>query len=95
MENIQYLRILAYATLFCYGSMMIISYYFGQYHYKVPYNLKKIILYFIAGGVIYLASIDFDATINYSVKQYGYHLFLIVSYIVLVYFVERPKKMIN
>ena len=85
----------AYATLFCYGSMMIISYFLGQYHYKVPYNLKKIILYFIAGGVLYWLSLDFDASINYSIKQYGFHCFLLACYIVLVYFVERPKKMMN
>jgi len=83
----------AYATLFCYGSMMIISYFFGQYHYRVPYNLKKIFLYFIAGGLIYWLSLDFDASINYNVEEYGFHVFLLACYIVLVYFVERPKKL--
>ena len=73
--------------------MMIISYLFGQYHYRVPYNLKKIFLYFIAGGLIYWLSLDFDASINYNVEEYGFHVFLLVCYIVLVYFVERPKKL--
>lgn len=85
----------AYATLFCYGSMMIISYCFGQYHYKVPYNLKKIVFYFIAGGLIYWLSIDFNISINYTIEQYGFHVFLLACYIVLVYFVERPRKLIN
>jgi O-antigen/teichoic acid export membrane protein len=82
----------AYATLFCYGSMMIISYFFGQYHYKVPYNLKKIIIYFIAGGVLYWLSLDFDASTNFSLEQYGFHVFLLACYIVLVYFVERATN---
>ena len=85
----------AYATLFCYGFMMIISYCFGQYHYKVPYNLKKIVFYFIAGGLIYWLSIDFNISINYTIEQYGFHAFLLACYIVLVYFVERPRKLIN
>ncbi|NAS31669.1 oligosaccharide flippase family protein [Flavobacteriaceae bacterium R38] len=32
----------AIATLMAYGSMMLLSYYFGQKRYPVPYNLKKI-----------------------------------------------------
>jgi O-antigen/teichoic acid export membrane protein len=36
----------AWATLVCYGSMMIISYIWGQRVYKVPYPMKKIAAYF-------------------------------------------------
>ena len=35
----------AWATLLAYGVMMILSYYFGQKHYPVPYNLKTIGMY--------------------------------------------------
>ncbi|MDA8556853.1 hypothetical protein N9K77_01825 [bacterium] len=34
----------AYATLFCYGSMVIISYFFGQYHYTALNNLHLLVL---------------------------------------------------
>lgn len=37
----------AWATLGAYGSMMIISYFLGQKHYPVPYDLKKISLYLV------------------------------------------------
>jgi O-antigen/teichoic acid export membrane protein len=35
----------AIATVFCYGSMMIISYVQGQKHYPIPYDLKNGMLY--------------------------------------------------
>ncbi len=35
----------AWATLVCYASMMVISYFVGQRHFPVPYNVGKFILY--------------------------------------------------
>ncbi|MDC6366449.1 MULTISPECIES: lipopolysaccharide biosynthesis protein [Flavobacteriaceae] len=37
----------ALATLAAYGSMMILSYYFGRKYYPVPYNMRKILFYTI------------------------------------------------
>ncbi len=37
----------AYATVAAYGAMMIISYYFGQRHYRIPYNTLRISCYLI------------------------------------------------
>ncbi|WP_108425172.1 lipopolysaccharide biosynthesis protein [Flagellimonas amoyensis] len=35
----------AMATLAAYGSMMLLSYYFGKKYYPVPYNMRKIVFY--------------------------------------------------
>lgn len=51
----------AWATFFCYGSMMVISFTWGQKDYPIPYAWKKLVayiiivvlLYFIHEGVIY------------------------------------------
>jgi len=51
----------AWATFFCYGSMMVISFMWGQKAYRVPYAWKKlcayiiivVLLYFIHEGIIY------------------------------------------
>lgn len=44
-----------YATLFCYASMMIISYLVGQKFYPIPYKVKSLIGYVILGiGIIFL-----------------------------------------
>jgi O-antigen/teichoic acid export membrane protein len=38
----------AWATLAAYGIMMLLSYFLGQKHYPVPYNLKKISFFLIS-----------------------------------------------
>ena len=35
----------AWATLAAYGSMMLLSYFFGRKYYPIPYNLRKIFFY--------------------------------------------------
>lgn len=37
----------AWATFFCYGAMMVVSYIWGQKAYPVPYATKKLIAYFV------------------------------------------------
>jgi O-antigen/teichoic acid export membrane protein len=41
-----------YATLFCYGVMMLLSYYFGQKFYPVSYKVKNALFYIIFGSVL-------------------------------------------
>ena len=82
----------AFATLACYGSMMILSYILGQKHYKVPYNLWKFLLYISAGLLIYGISIPFNSAKELSWIQYGYHTLLIFSFIILVIVIEKPFK---
>jgi len=38
----------AWATLIAYGSMMVLSFYFGKKYYPIPYNMRKIVFY---GGI--------------------------------------------
>ncbi len=44
----------AWATFFCYLSMMLISFYLGQKHFQIPYNLKRIGLYATLALTIFL-----------------------------------------
>jgi O-antigen/teichoic acid export membrane protein len=37
----------AWATFFCYGSMMVISFIWGQKHYPIPYVWKKLVAYMV------------------------------------------------
>jgi asparagine N-glycosylation enzyme membrane subunit Stt3 len=41
----------ALATLAAYGAMMVLSYALGQKHYKIPYNLKKMIGFLVLSTV--------------------------------------------
>lgn len=82
----------AFATLICYGSMMILSFILGQVHYKVPYNLKKFFIYVASGIVIYLISIPLQPMGNLTLLEYGYHTLLLLSFVVLVVVIEKPFK---
>ena len=75
----------AIATLAAYGSMMVISYYLGRKHYKVPYNLKKI-------GLYVLLSVVFSVLSFYIFK--GNILIgtaLLLVFVSLIYFSEKKE----
>jgi O-antigen/teichoic acid export membrane protein len=43
----------AWATFFCYGSMMVISYFWGQKVYPIPYAVKKLLAYMAIVAMLY------------------------------------------
>ena len=43
----------AWTTFFCYGSMMVISYIWGQKYYRIPYAWKKLVAYMVIAVLIY------------------------------------------
>lgn len=57
----------AWATLLAYLSMVIISFVLGQKHYKVPYDVFRVLLYLIIGaGLSFLVYYNFNA--NYYIS---------------------------
>jgi O-antigen/teichoic acid export membrane protein len=47
----------AWATLICYVSMTVLSYYWGQKYYKIPYDLKSAFFYFGLTLILYFISV--------------------------------------
>jgi O-antigen/teichoic acid export membrane protein len=43
----------AWATFFCYGTMMAISYKWGQKTYRIPYATKKLVAYMVIVALLY------------------------------------------
>jgi uncharacterized membrane protein len=43
----------AWATLICYASMMVVSYFMGQKHYPVPYQVQRILSYILTAVVLF------------------------------------------
>ena len=43
----------AWATFACYGSMMVVSYVWGQKHYRIPYAWKKLVAYILISVAFY------------------------------------------
>ena len=75
----------AFATLAAYGSMMLLSFYFGRKYYPVPYDLKRI------GGYLFL-SIAFSGLYFYVFRN-NYYIgsFLILIFFALIYFAEKDQ----
>lgn len=45
----------AWATFFCYGSMMVMSFIWGQKHYSIPYAWKKLLAYIVIVVLLFFA----------------------------------------
>ena len=70
----------AIATMAAYGTMMLISYYYGKKYYPIPYNLKKIGMYLITSiGLSLLSFYEFRE--NYAVGIPILLVFLAIVYI--------------
>ena len=74
----------AISTLVCYFLMTILSLYLCNKHYPIPYNYKRILLYFLLMISIYFI-------LNYSNFTFVINFMLILSYIFFVYWLEKPK----
>jgi len=75
----------AIATLSAYGLMVILSYYFGQRHYPIPYNMKKISGYLVI-------SILFSILSFYVFRgNYFIGVPLLLIFIGIVYFSEKKE----
>lgn len=79
----------AWATLIAYGTMMVISYFWGQKQYKIPYKTRKIILYLI---------------LSIGLGLLGYNLFdnhfiignlCVLLYLAAVFFIEKSSLRIQ
>ena len=78
----------AWATLICYFSMTVASYYLGKKHFPVPYNIKRIGLYLFSMLGIYSFIYFLDSNMQLN------SLFL-VGFIISVFVLEKRNKTIN
>lgn len=73
----------AFATLFAYFIMALISYVLGQKHYAIPYNLKKI-------GIYICLSVLFSALSFYYFREnYIIGLLLIITFLGIIWVKEK------
>ena len=75
----------AWATLIAYGTMALISYYYGKKYYKVPYNMSKVLLYIILS--IGLSFISY----YYFKENYIISTLFIISFVLFIVFNEQKE----
>jgi O-antigen/teichoic acid export membrane protein len=83
----------AWATLICYGVMMVLSYLIGQKYYPVKYNLLKFFTYLGLSLGLYLISTFVH--LHSPVLQFIFHSFVILIFVLIVYFSEKPRRLTN
>jgi O-antigen/teichoic acid export membrane protein len=79
----------AWATFFCYGSMMVVSYFWGQQVYPVPYATKKLIAYFIIALLVYGINILLHLVSTNKPFNYLFASILLFAFIVFVVRIEK------
>ena len=79
----------AWATLFCYMTMMLVSYFLGKRKYPIPYELKSIVSYIVLALLIYFIKYNFDLSgiINTTI--------LVSIYIISIFYIEGWYKKIK
>lgn len=82
----------AWTTFICYGFMMLVSFFLGQYFYPVPYPVGKIIFYLASAfGLAYFCEfLSLDGIVRDFV-----HLSVLFVYIAIIYWIEFRRKKIS
>ena len=75
----------AWATLIAYGTMTIISYFYGKKYYAVPYNIRKVILYIVIS--VGLSFISY----NYFKENYIISTLIIIAFVVFIAINEKEE----
>ena len=78
----------AWATLICYSSMVLLSFYLSNKHFPIPYNYYSILMYFFLMIFIYLI-------IYYANFTLIIEILFLIAYCLLVYVFEKPKMTDN
>lgn len=79
----------AWATLICYASMMVASYFLGNKHYPVNYDLKRILGYLTLSITLYLLSKGLKT--DYSTFNLFINNILVVAFIAVIWKFEKTN----
>jgi O-antigen/teichoic acid export membrane protein len=79
----------AWATLICYGSMMVLSYLIGQKHFPVKYNLAKFFGYLGLSVFLYLISTLVE--LHSFFPGFAFHTALLLVFLGVIYLAEKPR----
>ena len=80
----------AWATLIVYAFQMVVSYFLGQKYYPIKYNLRKFFLYLLSALLLFFIARSFVFTEG-SVLKFMINNFIILIYLGLIWFIEKPS----
>jgi len=79
----------AWASLACYVSMTAACYAIGQKRYPIPYKVTAGFAYILLAAIMIVLSNQF--TFNQWWTSIGFHGFIMLLYVMIVYYFEREK----
>ena len=81
----------AWATVACYGTMMLMSYFLGQKHYPIPYEWKKVLGYIGISVGLYLAHALIRANTGKIWLVHGSATMLMIIFTLIVLVREKAE----
>jgi len=81
----------AWATFFCYGSMMVISFIWGQKAYRIPYAWKKLCAYIIIVILLFFVHRTVIHFFNNRLVNNSAASFLLLIYLLFIMNIERKE----
>ncbi len=81
----------AWATFFCYGTMMVLSYKWGQKVYPVPYLTKKMIAYLFIVVALYLIHLGITYFMSNVIFGLGLGVVFLFMYVWFILLVEKKE----
>lgn len=81
----------AWATFLCYGSMMVISYTWGQKNYPVPYAWKKLLAYIVIAVVLFAVHQLLNLWTDSFIYSFVTATILLLAFIWFLLQVERKE----
>jgi len=81
----------AWATFSCYGSMMVMSYIWGQKEYRIPYAWKKLVAYIAIVVIFYFIHKGITALLPYTLVSVIIGSILLFVYASFILFIEKKE----
>ena len=81
----------AWATFFCYGSMMVLSFTWGQKAYRIPYAWKKLTAYIMIVVLLFFAHKTIIYFFNTRIVNLSAATFLLLIYLWFIMTIERKE----
>jgi O-antigen/teichoic acid export membrane protein len=81
----------AWATFFCYGTMMVISYMWGQKAYPIPYAWKKLVAYMVISVMLYFIHRGITSYLPGMLIQVITGIIFMTAYLLFILRIERKE----
>jgi O-antigen/teichoic acid export membrane protein len=81
----------AWATFLCYGTMMVISYIWGQKSFPVPYAWKKLVAYMVIVVILYFIHHAIISIWNNKALNFTVATFFLLLFGLFIYRIERKE----